>query len=200
MGILDGILSKREREIIERDKINRMYYNNDYRDEWCRGNDFVNEIAMIAGIGNRVNQETKEISKIARRYFIYIDKAFKNRVEWNLDRDDTLIKCKTLRGAIIKYNSSLAENRPSYYNNNFISEFCLLNEVIIGTSASQYRKLKGLDKNIPIRNTFTEKELELVHILEQYDSDLIVIQNEFGWNKRKEYLSKKLKLELGLSA
>lgn len=158
------------------------------------------EIAMIAGIGNRVNKETKEISKIARRYFIYIDKAFKNRVEWNLDRDDTLIKCKTLRGAIIKYNANLLENRPSYYNNNFISEFCLLNEIIIGMSASQYRKLKGLDKNTPIRNTFTEKELELVHILEQYDSDLIVIQNEFNWDKRKEYLSKKLKLELGLSA
>lgn len=158
------------------------------------------EIAMIAGIGNRINKETKEISKIARRYFIYIDKAFKNRVEWNLDRDDTLIKCKTLRGAIIKYSSNLSETRPTYYNNNFISEFCLLNEVIIGMSASQYRRLKGLNKNTPIRNTFTEKELELVHILEQYDSDLIVIQNEFDWDKRKEYLSKKLKLELGLIA
>lgn len=158
------------------------------------------EIAMIAGIGNRVNQETKNISKIARKYFIYIEKAFKNRVEWNQDRDDTLIKCKTLRGAIIKYKNELNETRPTYYNNNFISEFCLLNEVIIGMSASQYRKLKGLDKNTPIRNTFTEKELEIVHILEQYDSDLIMIQNEFNWNKRKEYLSKKLHVELGLGA
>jgi phage anti-repressor protein len=158
------------------------------------------EIAMIAGIGNRVNQETKEISKMARKYFIYIEKAFKNRVEWNLDRDDTLIKCKTLRGAIIKYQSNLTQTRPTYYNNNFISEFCLLNEVIIGMSASQYKKLKGLNKSASIRNTFTEKELELVHVLEQYDSDLIVIQNEFNWDKRKEYLSKKLKLELGVSA
>jgi anti-repressor protein len=54
------------------------------------------EMAMIAGIGNRVNKETKEISKIARRYFIYIEKAFKNRVERNQDRDDTLIKCKNI--------------------------------------------------------------------------------------------------------
>jgi phage anti-repressor protein len=114
------------------------------------------EMAMIAGIGNRVNKETKDISKIARRYFIYIEKAFKNRVEWNQDRDDTLIKCKTLRGAIIKYKNELNKTRPTYYNNNFISEFCLLNEVIIGMSASNYRRLKGLDKNIPIRNTFTE--------------------------------------------
>jgi hypothetical protein len=87
-----------------------------------------------------------------------------------------------------------------YYNNNFISEFCLLNEVMIGMSASQYRRLKGLDKSTPIRNTFTEKQLEIVHILEQYDSDLILIQNEFDWNKRKEYLSKKLNLELGVTA
>jgi phage anti-repressor protein len=158
------------------------------------------EIAMISGIGNRVNQETKDISKMARKYFIHIEKAFKNRLEWNMDRDDTLIKCKTLRGAIIKYKNELNKTRPTYYNNNFISEFCLLNEVIIGMSASQYRRLKGLDKNTPIRNTFTEKELEIVHILEQYDSDLILIQNEFDWSKRKEYLSKKLHVELVLSA
>lgn len=44
MGVLEGLLSKRERETIERDKMNRMYYSADYRDEWCKGNDFVNEM------------------------------------------------------------------------------------------------------------------------------------------------------------
>lgn len=158
------------------------------------------EISMIAGIGNRVNKETKEISKIARRYFIYIEKAFKERCEWNKDRDNTLIKCKTLKGAIIKNKLELDKSRPSYCHNNFVSEFCLLNEVIMGMSATQYRALKGISKSTPIRNTFGEKELEVIHILEQYDSDLISVQNEYNWNKRKEYLSKKLKIELGLTA
>jgi phage anti-repressor protein len=159
------------------------------------------EIAMIAGAkGGKTGKELKELSKIARKYFIYIEKAFKQRYEWNEDRDNTLIKCKVLRKSIIRNKGELDKTRPSYCNNNFIAEFCLLNEVIIGMSAKQYRAIKGLNKSAPIRNTFSERELELVHLLEQYDADLITVQNEYDWNKRKEYLSKKLKMELGISA
>jgi phage anti-repressor protein len=159
------------------------------------------EIAMIAGTkGGKTGKELKEISKITRKYFIYIEKAFKQRYEWNEDRDNTLIKCKVLRKSIIINKDELNKTRPSYCNNNFIAEFCLLNEVIIGMSAKQYRAIKGLNKSAPIRNTFSERELELVHMLEQYDADLITVQNEYDWNKRKEYLSKKLKMELGISA
>lgn len=167
-------------------------------------NHFVNletakEIAMIAGVGNRINQETKEISKITRKYFIYIEKAFKQRYNWNEDRDSTLIKCKVLKRAIITNKDELDKTRQRGWNN-FMSEFCLLNEVIIGMSAKQYRAINNLKDSCPIRNIFNEKQLELVHILEQYDADLITVQNEFSWDKRKEYLSKKLKMELGISA
>ena len=49
------------------------------------------QIAMICGAkGGRTGKELKERSKIARKYFIYIEKAFKNRIEWNIDRDMTL--------------------------------------------------------------------------------------------------------------
>ncbi|NCI19825.1 hypothetical protein EJM73_09315 [Clostridium botulinum] len=153
------------------------------------------EIAMVAGAkGGRTGKELKERSKIARKYFIYIEKAFKNRYEWNLDRENTLIKCKTLKGALIKYKKEVIKTIPTYmHNNQFIAEFCLLNEVIIGMSAKEYRKRKGLAKDFPIRNSFSEKELELVHILEQYDSDLIGIQNEFNYEDRRKFLTKKLK-------
>jgi hypothetical protein len=42
--VLKGILSKKERELIERDNIDRTYYNNEYYDAWAYGNDFVDEI------------------------------------------------------------------------------------------------------------------------------------------------------------
>ncbi|HID0768181.1 TPA: antA/AntB antirepressor family protein [Clostridium botulinum] len=153
------------------------------------------EIAMVAGAkGGRTGKELKERSKIARKYFIYIEKAFKNRYEWNLDRENTLIKCKTLKGALIKYKKEVIKTIPQYmHNNQFIAEFCLLNEVIIGMSAKEYRKRKRFAKDFPIRNSFSEKELELVHILEQYDSDLIGIQNEFNYEDRRKFLTKKLK-------
>ncbi|HDK7176580.1 TPA: antA/AntB antirepressor family protein [Clostridium botulinum] len=153
------------------------------------------EVAMVAGAkGGRTGKELKERSKIARKYFIYIEKAFKNRYEWNLDREDTIIKCKTLKSALIKYKNQVIKTIPKYtHNNQFIAEFCLLNEVIIGMSASEYKKRKGFSKDFPIRNSFSEKELELVQILEQYDSDLIRIQNEFNYEDRRKFLSKKLK-------
>lgn len=156
------------------------------------------EIAMVSGAkGGRTGKELKERSKIARKYFIYIEKAFKNRVEWNSDRDSTMIKCKALKGALLKYGKEITREIPNYFHNNkFIAEFCLLNEVIIGMTASEYRRRKGYNKSYPIRNSFTEKELEYVHILEQYDADLIEVQNVFNYEKRKEYLDKKFKLML----
>lgn len=156
------------------------------------------EISMIAGAkGSRTSKELKERSKMARKYFIYIEKAFKGRYYWNLDREETLIKCKTLKRALIKYHKDIVKNIPTYFNNNkFVAEFCLLNEVIIGMTASEYRRRKGFSKDYPIRNSFTEKELEYVHILEQYDADLIEVQNIFNYEKRKEYLDKKFELVL----
>lgn len=138
--------------------------------------------------------ERSKIGTIARKYFIYIEKAFKNRYEWNSNREDTIIKCKTLKSALIKYKKEVIKTIPTYmHNNQFIAEFCLLNEVIIGMSAKEYRKRKGFAKDFPIRNSFSEKELGLVHILEQYDSDLIRIQNEFDYENRRKFLTKKLK-------
>lgn len=66
-------------------------------------------------------------------------------------------------------------------------EFCLLNEVIIGMSATQYRNKKGLRRSHPIRNTFSEKQLEYVEELERYDADLILVQNIFDYEKEKIY-------------
>lgn len=156
------------------------------------------EISMVAGAkGGKTGKKLKENSKLARKYFIYIEKAFEGRVEWNKDREDTLIKCKTLKGALIKYKNKIINTIPNFaHNNQFIAEFCLLNEVIIGMSANEYRKRKGYAKDYPIRNSFTEKELECVHILEQYDADLIEVQNEFNYEKRREFLTKKLQLIL----
>ncbi|EKS4345227.1 antA/AntB antirepressor family protein [Clostridium botulinum] len=166
-----------------------------YNKEYLITIEIAKEIAMVAGAkGGRTGKELKERSKIARKYFIYIEKAFKNRYEWNLDRKNTLIKCKTLKSALIKHKKEVIKTIPKYmHNNQFIAEFCLLNEVIIGMSAKEYRKRKGFAKDFPIRNSFNEKELELVHILEQYDSDLIGIQNEFNYEDRRKFLTKKLK-------
>lgn len=55
------------------------------------------EIAMVAGSkGGRTSKELKEMSRLVRKYFIIIEKAFKNRAKWNHNRKNTLINCKEL--------------------------------------------------------------------------------------------------------
>lgn len=39
-----GLLSKREIELIERDRYNKSEYSKDYRDVWCYGDERVEEI------------------------------------------------------------------------------------------------------------------------------------------------------------
>lgn len=51
------------------------------------------EIAMRSK-GGRTSEELKKMSKLVRKYFIAIEKAFKNRTNWNTNRKNTLINCK----------------------------------------------------------------------------------------------------------
>lgn len=48
--------------------------------------DFAKEIAMFCGASLHVNKELKENSKLARKYFILMEKAVKKNAEWELIR------------------------------------------------------------------------------------------------------------------
>lgn len=43
---LNGVLSKRERELIERNTYLKSEYNKDYLNEWYYGSDLINEIVV----------------------------------------------------------------------------------------------------------------------------------------------------------
>ena len=148
------------------------------------------EIAMISGVSNRANKELKENSKLARKYFILIEKAFKERIQWNSERADTIEMCKELKRPVYKMRDELEKYLPFWFKGNAYSfEFNLLNTIIIGKSATKYRIEKGLKINYPIRNTFDKHTLDIVHKLEQYDAILLEIQNMLNWEDRKPLLS-----------
>lgn len=142
------------------------------------------ELAMV---------QNNDMGRIARKYFIAIESAYKNREDWNYDRADSVISCKRLKQGLIKYNKQLCTSIPSYTYNVHQAEFCLFNNIIIGTSATEYRRVMGLKKTDAIRNTFNEKQLEYIAELERYDADLILVQNIFNYDKRYEILEKKYK-------
>lgn len=136
--------------------------------------------------------ERTDIGALVRRYFITIEKAFKNRNAWNKNRKNTLINCKELRSALITKREELLNGVPEWMiNGNLYSiEFSLLNSVILGMSATQYRKEHNISDNAQIRNYFTENQLDDVERLERYDAQLIISQEIYSYDERKKILQK----------
>lgn len=136
--------------------------------------------------------ERTDIGALVRRYFITIEKAFKNRNNWNRNRKNTLINCKELRGALILKREELLNGVPEWITsgNLYSIEFSLLNSVILGMSATQYRKEHNISANDQIRNYFTEDQLDDVERLERYDAQLIISQEIYSYNERKQILQK----------
>ncbi len=149
------------------------------------------EIAMLAGSkGGRTSEELKKMSKLVRKYFIAIEKAFKNRTNWNTNRKNTLINCKELRGALITKREEMLNGVPEWITNGnlYSIEFSLLNTVILGMSATQYRKEHNISSNEQIRNYFSEDQLDDVERLERYDAQLIISQEIYSYEERKQIL------------
>lgn len=149
------------------------------------------EIAMLAGSkGGRTSEDLKKMSKLVRKYFIAIEKAFKNRTNWNQNRKNTLINCKELRGALITKREELLNGIPEWITNGnlYSIEFSLLNTVILGMSATQYRKEHNISPNEQIRNYFSEDQLDDVERLERYDAQLIISQEIYSYEERKQIL------------
>lgn len=134
--------------------------------------------------------ERTDIGALVRRYFIIIEKAFKNRTNWNKNRKNTLINCKELRSALITKREELLNGLPEWIiNGNLYSiEFSLLNSVILGMSATQYRKKNNISSNEQIRNYFSEDQLDDVERLERYDAQLIISQEIYSYEERKYIL------------
>lgn len=155
--------------------------------------DSAKSISMVAGAKARnTNKELKEMSKLVRKYFIIVEKAFKNRVKWNHNRKNTLINCKELRGALIIHKQNLLNGVPEWMtiSNLYIIEFSLLNSVILGMSATQYRKENNISDTDQIRNYFSDDQLDDVERLERYDAQLIISQEIFSYDERKQILQK----------
>ncbi len=134
--------------------------------------------------------ERTDIGALVRRYFIIIEKAFKNRTNWNQNRKNTLINCKELRGALITKREELLNGVPEWITNGnlYSVEFSLLNSVILGMSATQYRKEHNISSNEQIRNYFSEDQLDDVERLERYDAQLIISQEIYSYEERKQIL------------
>lgn len=150
--------------------------------------DMAKELSMV---------ENNKIGRISRKYFIAIDKAFKARRLWNIDRWETLEHYKNYRKIINLSKKELMPTMPDWCKKRgdqgiFMGEANLLNEIIIGMSASDYRFKHCLPKDEPVRNHFNNFELQMVAELEKFDTDLIRLQEMYDYEERRSCLQKNI--------
>lgn len=78
----------------------------------------------------------------------------------------------------------MAHEAPKPYH--FSNEADLLNRIITGQSAKEFRKTHGIPKGESIRPYLTQEQIDLMEILQKVDTGLLVSTPDYG--QRKKYL------------
>lgn len=88
-------------------------------------------------------------------------------------------------------NIKLLHESPKPYH--FSNECDMLNRIVIGMTAKQFRIANGIDKGKSIRPYLSEKQIQLLEILQKVDVGLLVAFPEYEQRKRHlEWYKQKL--------
>lgn len=78
-----------------------------------------------------------------------------------------------------------AHEEPKFYH--FATEVNMINRIVLGMSAKQFRELHGLEKGVSIRPYLSDAEAEAVLALQRADIGLLEVVPEF--DRRREVLA-----------
>ena len=88
-------------------------------------------------------------------------------------------------------NIKLLHESPKPYH--FSNECDMLNRIVIGMTAKQFRIANGIDKGKSIRPYLSEKQIQMLEILQKVDVGLLVAFPEYEQRKRHlEWYKQKL--------
>jgi len=97
-------------------------------------------------------------------------------------RQNAKLEAKFLTDAI-KYDK---KGEAKHYH--FSNEFNLINKVVLGMNAKQYRIENGLEPNQPIRDTLTKAEIAAIEHMQRLDTGMIELG--YSYEQRKSELSR----------
>lgn len=84
---------------------------------------------------------------------------------------------------ILTENISLIHDRPKAYH--YSNECDMINRLVLGMSAKQFRKLYGLDKVQSIRPYLTSGQMYLIDRLQKIDAGLLISTPDYQSRKRQ---------------
>ncbi len=140
------------------------------------------EIAMISGVkGGRTSKELKNLSKISRRYFIYIEEAILKQIDWEdtrlPEKEGFNSMCEALDKYLLKNKNRNIDKWDRIYESNTINMICM------GMTASEIRQYFDCKDKIT-RDSLNKTYNNYIRHIQ--DQNIIFIN--MGFNRYQRYV------------
>ncbi len=159
------------------------------------------KIASVVSVKGGTNQGTYAVELVAIRYAAWIDPAFEVQVYQtfqavqhakaeaiNADalrraaRERARLECPAMTGAL---RDMRAEQGKATAAHHYRNEADMLNRIVLGMAAADYRELHGIDADDPIRDHLTAAEIAAIEELQRFDSSLILMGMDYSERKAR---------------
>ena len=132
--------------------------------------------------------QNNNLGKIARKYFIYVEKLLKKAIEWDLIRTPERIRYKELCEELKKYYIRNKGREPEWYV--YSNEADALNKICLGAKAKDIREyIEACDKNT---REWLEAEYN-TYLDELQKMDLMYLRMNFDKDKRYDLIKQGFK-------
>lgn len=148
--------------------------------------DCAKDIVMYIGALPRTNKETKEISKMYRRYFRILEEIVHDNKAWWKVRDPEKEEYKKMSEEVNNWCFRIWHRKA--YRSDYAVEADMLNTIVTGKTSQQLKSEYGVASNDLIRDYLKKEHNEELLFLEQQNQVLLLM--DMGFTERKNMLTK----------
>lgn len=128
--------------------------------------------------------ENNEMGKKVRRYYIELEKKYLETQEWKLDRNNVKVDYREMSLALAENRAELGKETKFFH---YATEADLINRIVLGMTAAQYKKHHELSPSESIRDSFTPVQLQVTHKLQKHNTSFLELG--FDFEERKKLLN-----------
>lgn len=148
--------------------------------------DCAKDIVMYIGALPRTNKDTKEISKMYRKYFRILEEIVHDNKEWWLVRDPEKEEYKKMSIEVDRWCLRIWNHHA--HRSEYAVEADMLNIIVSGKTSQELKLQYGVSSNELIRDYLKKEHNEELLFLEQQNQVLLLMN--MGFTERKNMLSK----------
>lgn len=158
-------------------------------------------LASVVSVKGGTNQGTYADELVAIRYAAWIDPVFEVQVYQTFQavqhakaeaihadalrraaRERARLECPAMTGALRDMRAEQGKTTAAHHYRN---EADMLNRIVLGMAAADYRELHGVDADYPIRDHLSAAEIAAIEELQRFDSSLILMGMDYSERKAR---------------